>query len=151
MEAGMSRITDEDIGRMLRALPGERASAEFTSKVLSKLDARRSSLAARRRRRAVLATAAALALATVLSQGYLREQYDKSRAAARIEALREEYRELQVELDKLKALTHELEPVLELGGTEDVDFVLDLGELARRSPGEADPPKAEPASQGSTR
>lgn len=143
----MSRITDDDIGQLLRALPGERASAEFTRKVFSKLDARTGSIAARRRRRAVMATAAAVVLG-VLSQGYLRERYEKSRAAERIEALREEYRELQMELDKLKALTHELEPVLDLGGTEEVDFVLDLGELARRK--EAGP-SAEPASHGSTR
>jgi hypothetical protein len=146
----MSRITDEDIGRMIRSLPGERASADFTRKVFSKLEARKAPLAARRRLRAVLATAAAVAVGTVLSQGYLRERYEKSRTAARIEALREEYRELQVELEKLKALTHELEPVLDLGGTEEVDFVLDLGELARKSRREAEP-KADPASHGSTR
>jgi hypothetical protein len=147
MEAGMSRITDEDIGKLIRELPGERASAGFSGKVFAKLDARTGSLAARRRRLAVLATAAAVVLGTVLSRGYLLERYTKSRAAERVEALREEYRELQVELDKLKALTHELEPVLDLGGTEDVDFVLDLGELARKE----EKAKAEPASHRSTR
>jgi hypothetical protein len=147
----MSRITDDDIGRLLRALPGEGASAEFTRSVLSKLDARKGRLATRRRRRAVLATAAAIALGTVVSQGFLRERYERSRAAERIETLREEYRELQMELEKLKALTRELEPVLDLGGTEEVDFVLDLGELARRQRTKEAEPKAEPASHGSTR
>jgi hypothetical protein len=72
----------------------------------------------------------------------VRERYRQSKAAARVEELRGEYRELQAEIEKLRALSRELEPVLELGGTEDVGFVFDLRELARREDG----PAARPAS-----
>jgi hypothetical protein len=81
-------------------------------------------------------------LGVLLSQGYLRERYQRSRAAARVRELRDEYRELQTELEKLRTLTRELEPVLPLGGTDEVEFVFDLRELARR---EGDRPRAEPA------
>ncbi|HEY7818006.1 MAG TPA: hypothetical protein VIG29_07305, partial [Vicinamibacteria bacterium] len=70
-------------------------------------------------------------------------RYHRSRAAARVRELRDEYRELQRELQKLRVLSRELEPVLDLGGTEDVGFVFDLRELARR---EGEVFRADPAS-----
>ena len=125
----MGRMNDEDLSQLLRELPREEPSFDFTRRVLAKVDARSRS---GRRSRAVLAWAAAALLGVLLSQGYLRERYQRSRAAARVRELRDEYRELQAELEKLRVLTRELEPVLVLGGTEDVDFVFDLRELARR-------------------
>jgi hypothetical protein len=134
-------MNDEDLSRLLRELSREEPSFDFTKRVLAKVDAR--SRRGRRSRGTVLAWAAAALLGVLLSQGYLRERYQRSRAAARVRELRDEYRELQTELEKLRTLTRELEPVLPLGGTDDVEFVFDLRELARR---EGDRPRAEPAS-----
>jgi hypothetical protein len=132
-------MNDEDLSRLLRELPREEPSFDFTRRVLEKLDAR--SLRFRRSRGAVLAWAAAALLGVLLSQGYLRERYQRSRAAARVRELRDEYRELQTELEKLRTLTRELEPVLPLGGTDELEFVFDLRELAREGGGR---PRAEP-------
>jgi hypothetical protein len=125
-------MKEEDVSRLLRELPREEPSFDFTKKVLTAVDAR-----SRRPRRARLYSVAGVAaalLAIFLGQGYLRERYQRSQAAARVRELRDEYRELQREVEKLRALSRELEPVLDLGGTEDVDFVFDLRELARRDP-----------------
>jgi len=133
-------MNDEDLSRLLREMPREEPSFDFTRSVLAKVDAR--SRSGRRSRGAVVAWVGAALLGVFLSQGYLRERYQRSRAAARVRELRDEYRELQTELEKLRTLTRELEPVLPLGGTDDVEFVFDLRELARR---EGDRPRAEPA------
>jgi len=137
----MGRMNDEDVSRLLRELPREEPSFDFTARVLAKVDSR--SRSGRRNRASVLAWAAAALLGIFVSQGYLRERYQRSKAAERVRELRDEYRELQTELEKLRTLTRELEPVLDLGGTEDVGFVFDLRELARD---DADRPRAEPAS-----
>lgn len=137
----MGRMNDEDLSRLLRELPREEPSFDFTKRVLAKVDARARS--GRRSRGTVIAWAGAALLGAFLSQGYLRERYERSRAAARVRELRDEYRELQTELEKLRTLTRELEPVLELGGTDDVEFVFDLRELAR---GESEGLRAEPVS-----
>ncbi len=137
----MGRMNDEDVSRLLRELPREEPSFDFTRRVLAKVDAR--SRSGRRSRGTVIAWAGAALLGAFLSQGYLRERYERSRAAARVRELRDEYRELQTELEKLRTLTRELEPVLELGGTDDVEFVFDLRELARR---ESEGLRAQPVS-----
>jgi hypothetical protein len=128
----MGRMNEEEVSRLLRELPRGEPSFDFTDKVLTAVDAR-----SRRPRRARVYSTAGMAgalLAIFLGQGYLRERYQRSQAVARVRELRDEYRELQRELEKLRALSRELEPVLDLGGTEDVDFVFDLRELARRDP-----------------
>ncbi len=125
----MGRMNDEDVSRMLRDLPREEPSADFTDRVLAKVDAR--TRVPRRRGALSLAFVGAALLGIFLAQGYVRERYRQSKTAARVRELRDEYRELQAELEKLRALTQELEPVLDLGGTEDVEFVFDLRELAR--------------------
>ena len=126
----MGRMNDEDVSRLLRELPREEPSFDFTARVLAKVDS--SSRSGRRNRASTLAWVGVALLGVVVSQGYFRERYQRSKAAARVRELRDEYRELQTELEKLRTLTRELEPVLNLGGTEDVDFVFDLRELARR-------------------
>ena len=137
----MGRMNDEDLGRLLRELPPAEPSFDFTARVLSKAESR--SRGSRRNRGSALAWVGAALVGVVVSQGYIRERYERSRAAARVRELRDEYRELQTELEKLRTLTRELEPVLDLGGTEEVEFVFDLRELARE---DSVRPRAEPAS-----
>jgi hypothetical protein len=134
-------MNDEDLGRLLRELPRAEPSFDFTARVLSKAESR--SRGSRRNRGSALVWVGAALLGVVVSHGYLRERYERSRAAVRVRELRDEYRELQTELEKLRTLTRELEPVLDLGGTEDVEFVFDLRELARE---EAKELRSKPAS-----
>jgi len=137
----MGRMNDEDVSRLLRELPREEPSFDFTARVLAKVDSR--SGGGRRNRASALAWLGAALLGVFLSQGYLRERYHRSKAAARVRELRDEYRELQTELEKIRRLTRELEPVLDLGGTEDVEFVFDLRELARE---DSERPRTAPVS-----
>jgi hypothetical protein len=126
-------MNDEDVSRMLRRLPREEPSRDFTARVLAKVDAR--SRVPRSSGALTYVWVGGLLLGVFLAQGYIRERYRQSKAATRIQELRDEYRELEGELEKLRALTQELEPVLDLGGTEDVEFVFDLRELAREEAG----------------
>lgn len=119
----MTRMTDDDLRSLIKSAPRTEASASFTAAVLDKLDRSR---ARRTRRRALLAFGAALALGSGL---LLTNRHEQTKAAERVERLRREYRELESELAKLRRLATELEPVLELGGTEQVDFVLDLRQV----------------------
>jgi hypothetical protein len=123
-------MNDEDLSRILRELPREEPSFDFTNRVLARVGG----LSTRklRKRAATLALLGAAVLGAVLSQGYIREKYQQSQAAARVRELRDEYRELQSELEKIRSLTRELEPVLDLGGTQDVEFVFDLRHLVRQ-------------------
>jgi hypothetical protein len=57
----------------------------------------------------------------------------------RLERLRAEYRDLENELRELRILVTEKRPMIELGGTSEMDFVLDVGELARRDSPETSP------------
>jgi hypothetical protein len=54
------------------------------------------------------------------------ELRERSEAAQRIEALRDEYEALERELEELRSHAAASQPVLDLGGTEDVDILLDL-------------------------
>jgi hypothetical protein len=123
-------MNDEDLSRLLRELPREEPSFDFTNRVLARVDG----VSARepRKRSATFVLVGAALLGAVLSQGYLRERYQRSQAAARVRELRDEYRELQNELEKIRTLTRELEPVLDLGGTKDVEFVFDLRHLNKQ-------------------
>jgi hypothetical protein len=140
----MGRMKDEDVSRLLRELaPREEPSFDFTARVLKAVDSRRPK---RRIGAYKLAWVGAAALGVFLSQGYLRERYERSKAAARVRELRDEYHELKTELEKLRVLTRELEPVLDLGGTDDVEFVFDLRELARKEAERSEALRAAPVS-----
>ena len=118
------------LGRTLRELPRGRAGTDFTARVLSRLDdpprRRPSPLAA-------VGVAAAAALALLLAAGPLRpgagrDEGRRLRAAeARrvLEELRREHRALESDID---ALARD-EPVLYLGGDEEVDLVVDLSRV----------------------
>jgi hypothetical protein len=127
-------MSDEDIGRLIREMPRPAASSDFSGRVLAKLG--EAEKRGRTRRRSLVAALAASALLLGLfSQGYVMRRIERSRAAERVQAMRDEYRELQAELEKLRALARDADPILDLGGTESVDFVFDLRELANEAEG----------------
>lgn len=118
----------DDVSELLKNLPRQEASSGFTERVIARLDA-----PSRRGVGRAWVLAAACALIAGLSLGAVAwREHAERRAAAerleqrRVEIMRNEYRALERELQELRSLASEAQPVLELGGTENVDFVFDL-------------------------
>lgn len=142
---------EDPLTRALRSLPRSRAASGFTGRVLTRLDEPRRPPAHGLVLRLALAGALVAALVSVplaLRQGETETPPRQARLEApqsgggaaprgrRLEALRAEYQQLSRELADLKRLAADpAAPVLYLGGDEEVDVYLDLGELARRRPG----------------
>lgn len=137
---------DDRLSRALKSLPRERAAAGFTTAVLARLDERPRRPAWPARPLAVAAAVLLVALATAaLSWRHLETERD----VARLEALRSEKLALETELARLERLAREARPVIYLGGTSDLDLVLDVGRLRQRRPAGALPASAD--SPGSPR
>jgi hypothetical protein len=114
----------------MRELSPERASEDFTGRVLDEFDSRRpSKLGGISPRWAVaLATLAAVSLALGFwLHSYPTAESNPSETNAQL-LLRQEYESLQSEVDKLRSLAAQPPPVLYLGGDSRVDLVLDLGQ-----------------------
>ncbi len=126
-------MKDEDIGNLLRKLPKQKASSGFTSRLMEKLPGKPAFVHHWRRPAFAVAAAAVLILAASLAWDYWREAQGRAEAAQRVETLRNEYESLQKELEELKALAAESQPVLRLGGTQQVDFLMDLRALSREA------------------
>jgi hypothetical protein len=91
-----------------------------------------------------LALAASLALLVAAWVGFHRWQssLEEQQTNARVRSIKSEVQQLQNDIRLLRNLA----PVLYLGGDENVDFVLDLRQLARESGGE----NRSPVSYGET-
>ncbi len=130
-------MKDEDVGNLLRELPKQKASSGFTSRLMKKLPEtlpeKPPSVHQWRRPAFAVAAAAVLILAASSAWDYWREAQGRAEAAQRVETLRNEYESLQKELEELKALAAESQPVLSLGGTQQVDFLMDLRALSREA------------------
>jgi len=134
-------MNDQELSEILRALPKERVGEDFTARLLARLDASpavTSSTVSPRR----FALAAALCLAVlgggIVGAWHWQRVEARREALAELEELRGEQRALEHELAELVALTRS-DPVVYLGGSEEVDLVIDLGNLARRRQGSAVP------------
>ena len=123
-------MEDHNLGRLLRELPREQARAGFTARVLANLDAKPEPRT-RRTPRMVLATAALVA--AVASAGILQlradrhEELRKAEARKVLQELRSEHESLERELRTLS------DPVVYVGGNEDVDLVVDLSRVQNAS------------------
>lgn len=135
--------TFEPWGEALRSLPRHRAGEGFTESVLERLDEQAAGPAPRRASPAARWLAAAAGLLGLLAAGAGLLSLDDGessgvREAASLQALAAERARLEEEVRELRSLVREdageaareESPVLYLGGTEDVDLVLDLGRLA---------------------
>lgn len=126
-------MEDHNLNRLLRELPRETARPGFTGRVLASLDDRpeHRSLRIWRQPRLVLATAALVAV--VGSAGFLQVRADRHEEMRRAEArkilqeLRSEHELLEQELQSLS------DPVIYVGGNEDVDLVVDLSRVQNAS------------------
>lgn len=126
-------MEDHNLRQLLRDMPREQARTGFTSRVLAGLDAgpRPRSGQTWRQPRLVLATAALAAV--VGSAGFLQvradrhEEMRKAEARKILQELRSEHESLERELRSLS------EPVIYVGGNEDVDLVVDLSRAQNAS------------------
>ena len=129
----MTAMNDDDVGTLLKKLPRHEASPEFTERVMERLD-EPAPRATHAPRPWVLAGACGVLIGIWLGAVVIQERnesHGRRETAERLEAMRDEYRSLEVELEELRSLASEAQPVLELGGTEQVDFIFDLRRLAQ--------------------
>jgi hypothetical protein len=115
-------MEDHRLGDLLRELPREPARPGFTARVLNRLEAPE-------RRRALPRLALAGALATLaITAGVLvdarRDALAAVQAQRALQEIRAEHGRLQREIQELSQ-----PPVMYLGGNENVDLVLDLGQV----------------------
>lgn len=117
------RPSPERLRRAFRSLPRVRASSDFTDRVLARL------AAGEARRHGQLRWAAAALLVTVVGVGALWEVGERRheiRQQRRAEALRQESRAIERELEALRSLAAGGEPSLYLTGTEGYEVVMSL-------------------------
>lgn len=122
--------TPDPLDELLQGLPRVQASDGFTGRVLAGL--------AGRTRRAPWpgavgwAVAAALLLVALLVGGLqVEQQHAADERATRAAELRSEHESLQQDLARLRSLAEEERPVMYLGGTDQIDLVLDLTSAER--------------------
>jgi len=120
-------MEDHRLGDLLRELPREQARPGFTARVLHHLDAPERTP----RRSFRLALAGAMAVALAVSAGVLMDQQAGPREAIETARARQALQELRAEHGRLQRELRELSqpPVVYIGGNEDVDLVLDLGQV----------------------
>jgi len=121
-------MEDHRLGELLRELPREHARANFTARVLERLEG--PARAPRPRPWLVLAAAAA-AMAVAVTTGALIERQSASRETIEAAQAQQILQDLRAEHGRLQRELRELSqpPMVYIGGNEDVDLVLDVGKV----------------------
>ncbi len=135
---------DDKLTSALKSLPRERAGAGFTAGVLRRLDERRRPTAAwwgpalrgpalrgAGRWPLMAAAAAVLLLAVGLGAREWWHFHQRQQATARLATLEQERQALAAELAELRRRVVGAQPVVYLGGSNDLDLVLDLAHAKR--------------------
>jgi hypothetical protein len=122
-------MEDHRLGNLLRELPREPARPGFTARVLDRLEAPER----RFHFRPVLAAAFAALMLVAVSASVLLERQAGSRETLEAAEARQILQELRAEHGRLAHELHEMSQPsrVYIGGNEDVDFVLDLGQVRR--------------------
>lgn len=122
-------MEDHRLGDLLRELPREQARPGFTARVLESLDSPARARRPQRPFRLALAGATAAAILTTVSAGVLMDRRAESIRAAEARRM---LQEIRAEHGRLEQEVQELSqpPVVYIGGNEDVDLVLDLGNVS---------------------
>ena len=117
-------MTDEELRRLLKTVESSRARPGFAQRVLLSLEKpgrRAVSLASWR-----WAVAAVLTLSVIGVTGWRAAEFQENQEhLAEVESLRQESDRLAAELATLRTRAAQA-PVVYLGGTEDVDYVIDF-------------------------
>ncbi len=119
-------MNHEELSELLRTLPRETASTGFTSRVMGRTRTRG---AAAPRLRFATATALVAILVMVSVAGARMVEHRETRV--RTAKMRAEQLELRKELDQLKAITKQAEPVIYVGSSGAYDVVLDVSKQKR--------------------
>ncbi len=117
-------MNEEQIRRLLESLPRERASAGFTEKVMSRLDAARRPFYLQFR--FAFAATVVLVIALWVGAGRWQAVLENNRTMERIATIKAEVEKLENDIRLLR----DLAPVFYLGGDEEVDLVIDLRRFA---------------------
>lgn len=116
-------MSHDELSDLLRSLPHEAASRDFTARTLARVGQRH-------RSRPHLRSAFAIVLsAIVLLSGAIGIRHHEQKV--RLRQLRAEQQQIQKELDELKALSSEREPRVFVGSSGSYDFVVGLKERSR--------------------
>lgn len=152
-------MNDDRLRQLLRRLPRERASTGFTGRVLQRLDAAAPGRAAEKLLvRVALAASGVMAIglvaaivgwtvalrpeptttakpdegaATSPAVELVKESAGTAPRVESLESLRQQHRALSEELRELRQRSRSGSPLLYLGGTDQLDVVVDLGRLGR--------------------
>jgi hypothetical protein len=116
-------MNEEHIRNLLSSLPREQASDDFTDRVMNCLENVKQPIYLEHR----FALAAVVLLIVVAGYGLRQWQssVEERETEARIQSIKTQVQQLQNDIRLLRSLA----PVLYLGGTENVDFVLDMRQL----------------------
>ncbi|MBW1810457.1 MAG: hypothetical protein JRJ87_19830 [Deltaproteobacteria bacterium] len=119
-------MKDEKLDQILGELPKERALEKFTEQVLTRLtDQKRSEQYPRKIVLGLALAGAILALFTAVFVWWWQAS-KKDEILGQIMALQAETQELRAALADIQLRTFQTQPVLYLGGNEQIDYVLDM-------------------------
>lgn len=140
----------DPIEQQLAALPQERASADFTDRLMERIRATvqappRTGWTPRRWAMAAGLAAAIGAAATLVVSG-VGEHSLRASKSAQLDEMRRQHELLTQELRDLRTLAQGTEPVLYLGSVDDVDYVWDLEPLLEQRSGPARGSSSKPSS-----
>ncbi len=125
--------TPDPLDELLQGLPRVQASEGFTGRVLAGLE-RRPRRATRSGAVGWAAAAALLLVALIVGGLRVEQQQTAGERASRAAELRSEHESLQRDLARLKSQAEQERPVVYLGGTDQIDLVLDLTSVERPVP-----------------
>jgi hypothetical protein len=137
-------MNEEHLRNLLSSLPREEASEGFTERVMSRLD--EAKRPAYQQPRFALSASLALIVAAWFGFSQWQSSIEEEQTNTRIRTIKNEVQQLQNDIRLLRNLA----PVLYLGGDENVDFVLDLRQLAGDSEGESSQPISYDETDGSS-
>lgn len=112
-------MNHEELSELLRSLPRQPASTGFTTRVVAKARDRRI-----RRPQWKFVTATMVVVVVVLSIAGVRISERNERA--RLNELRQEQAEIRKELNQLKEISRDAEPVVYIGTSGSYDVVMDV-------------------------
>jgi len=122
-------MKDERLDELLKSLPREGASDDFTARVLERIEQPRPRFAQQNRWLA----AAAVIFIVVLGGITAGRMIEQKREEERLAAVRAAQAEIARELREVKRLSEQVDPVVYLGSGENVDYLVDFRHLKTSS------------------